>query len=86
MSKGADPMPRMTYNKDADAAYIYLREGMAVARTRNLDGSRLVDYAEDGEPIGIELLDVSEGVNLDDLPARSAVSILLEQQHIKVFA
>ena len=79
-------MPRITYNKDADAAYIYLREGMEVARTRNLDGSRLVDYAEDGEPVGIELLDVSEGVNLDDLPARNAVSTLLEHQHIKVFA
>jgi uncharacterized protein YuzE len=76
----------MTYNKDADAAYIHLREGMEVARTRNLDGSRLVDYAQDGEPIGIELLDVSEGVNLDDLPARNVVSVLLEQQYIKVFA
>lgn len=79
-------MPRMTYNKDADATYIYLREGMAVARTRNLDGARLVDYAEDGEPIGIELLDVSEGVNLDDLPSRDIVSLLLEQHDIKVFA
>lgn len=79
-------MARMTYNREADAAYIFLREDMQVARTRNLDGSRLVDYAENGEPIGIELLDVSEGVNLDDLPARNAVSMLLKQQHIKVFA
>ena len=79
-------MPRITYNREADAAYIFLHEGMRVARTHNLDGSRLVDYAADGEPIGIELLDVSEGVNLDGLPARDAVSMLLEQQQIKVFA
>ncbi len=75
-------MARMTYSKDADAAYIVLREDGRIARTRNLDGSRLTDYAEDGEPVGIELLDVSEGVNLDDLPARNVVSLLLEQ-HIK---
>ena len=61
-------MAHMTRNNDA--AYIYLREDVQVARTRNLDGSRLIDYAEDGEPVGIELLDVSEGINLDDLPAR----------------
>jgi len=79
-------MPRITYSKDADAAYIYLREDVHVARTRNLDGARLIDYAEDGGPVGVELLDVSEGVNLDDLPARDAISLLLEQQHIKVFA
>ncbi len=79
-------MPRITYRKDADAAYIYLREDAEVTRTRNLDGARLIDYAEDGEPVGVELLDVSKGVNLDDLPARDAVSLLLEQQHIKVFA
>ncbi len=79
-------MPRITYNREADAAYIFLREDMPIARTRNLDGSRLIDYAEDGEPIGVELLDVSEGVNLDDVPARNVVSMLLEQQHIKVFA
>lgn len=36
--------------------------------------------------IGGELLDVSEGVNLDDLPARDAVSPLLEQEHIKIVA
>lgn len=79
-------MPRMTYNKDADAAYIYLRGDMEVARTRNLDGSRLVDYAEDGEPIGIELLDVSEGVNLDGLPQRDVIERLLAERHIPVFA
>ena len=79
-------MPRMTYSKDADAAYIYLREGMTVARTRNLDGSRLADYAEDGEPIGTELLDVSEGVNLDGLPKRDIVERLLKERHIPVFA
>jgi uncharacterized protein YuzE len=86
MNEGLIAMARISYNREADAAYIFLREDLQVVRTRNLDGSRLIDYAEDGEPIGIELLDVSDGVNLDDLPARNVVSMLLEQPHIKVFA
>lgn len=77
---------RVKYDADADAAYVYLREGMKVTRTQNLDGSRLIDYATDGEPIGVELLDVSEGVNLDGIPDRDAIAALLEGQHIKVFA
>lgn len=79
-------MPRMTYNKDADAAYIYLREGLPVAQTKNLDGVRLIDYAEDASPVGIELLDVREGVNLDGLPERDAIERLLAEHHIPVSA
>lgn len=79
-------MPRMTYNKEADAAYIYLREGVPVARTKNLDGARLIDYAADDAPTGIELLDVREGVNLDGLPEREIIERLLAEHHIPVFA
>jgi uncharacterized protein YuzE len=76
----------MTYKADADAAYIYLREGVPITYAKNLDGSRLIDYADDGEPVGIELLDVSEGVVLDDLPQRDVIAALLEAQHIPIFA
>lgn len=79
-------MVRVTHNKDADALYIYLHEDMQVSRTRNLDGSRLIDYADDGEPIGIELLDVSEGISLDGLPARDMVARLLAEHHIEICA
>jgi uncharacterized protein YuzE len=79
-------VPRISYNRDADAAYIHLREGVQVARTRNLDGVRLIDYAADGESIGIELLDMSDGVNLDRLPRRDVVARLLAEHHIPVFA
>ncbi len=79
-------MARMTHSKGADAAYIYLREDVHVARTRNLDGARLIDYADDSEPVGIELLDVNEGVNLDGLPQRDVIARLLAERHIPVFA
>ncbi len=79
-------MARMTYNKDTDTAYMYLREDVPIVRTRNLDGSRLVDYAADGEPVGIELLDVSVGVNVDGLPQRDVIERLLAERHIPLFA
>jgi uncharacterized protein YuzE len=64
-------MAHMTYSKDADAVYIFLREDVTIVRTRNLDGSRLIDYAQDGEPIGVELLDVSEGKSRRSARART---------------
>lgn len=77
---------RVKHDAVNDAAYVYLREGVKVARTHNLDGAHLIDYAADGEPVGVELLDVSEGASLDGIPSRDTVAALLEQQRIKVFA
>ena len=57
-----------------------------IVRTRNLDGSRLIDYAEDGQPVGVELLDVSAGVNLSDLPAREIITRLLAEHRIETNA
>lgn len=79
-------MPRMDYDRDADAAYISLRDGATIAYTENLDGTRLIDYADDGEAVGVELLDVSEGVNLDDLPVPDVIVSLLERERIPIFA
>lgn len=79
-------MPRIEYSADADAAYVYFREGVSVAHTKNLDGVRLVDLDVNGEVIGVELLDVSEGVNLDGLPYPDIITVLLEQQQVRVFA
>lgn len=79
-------MASIRYNPEEDAAYISFRDRVPVAFTKNLDGSRLIDYDANGEPIGVELLDVSEGVNLEFLPRQEMIVALLEQQHIPVFA
>ncbi len=76
---------RLEYDPEADAVYIWLRE-LPYAFGEDLDHERRVDYAADMKPIGIELLDVSKGVNLDDLPQRHDVERLLEQHHIRVYA
>lgn len=73
------------YDRDVEAVYIRLSDA-PYAYGKDLDDSRRVDYDRDGRPVGIELLNVDLGVNLDDLPERSAVGKLLDEHHIKVFA
>lgn len=53
---------------------------------KDIDNERRIDYDADGEPIGVELLCVSNGVITDDLPHRSEIERLLGEHHIKVFA
>ena len=76
---------RFEYDPEVDAAYVYLRD-LPYAFGEELDHSRHIDYAADKQPIGIELLYVSDGVNLDDLPEQEAVARLLQEQQVKVFA
>src|SRR5438067_2518279 len=58
----------LTYSPRADAAYIYLQREKPQKYMKRFGWARAVDYAEDGTPIGVELLDVSKGVDLADLP------------------
>lgn len=75
----------LQYDREADAVYIRLRPA-PYAFGHNLDYERRIDYAADERPIGIELLGVSHGVNLDDLPEHDAIARLLTEHHIGVFA
>ena len=76
---------RLEHDPDADAIYIHLRD-LPYAFGEDLDHERRIDYAADGQPIGVELLCVSQGVNVDDLPEKEAITRLLEEHNIKVFA
>lgn len=78
-------MPYLEYDPDADAVYITFRDA-AWDHMDILDDYRNIDYGSDGEPVGVELLYVSKGVNLDGLPMASEIARLLETQHIKIFA
>ena len=70
------------FDRKADAVYVYF-SGEPVAYTKKLDDMRYVDYAADDAPTGIELLNVSDGVNIDDLPFSEEVERLLRNQGIK---
>ncbi len=73
---------KIEYDKEADAIYILLSDAK-YSYGANLDHERRIDFAEDGTPVGIELLCVSEGVNLDDLPEQAQIVGFLEGKHIK---
>jgi len=76
---------KITHDPEADAVYIQISNA-TYAYGKDLDKLRRIDYNTDDQPIGVELLCVSKGVNPDDLPEQEQVISLLERKHIKVFA
>ena len=72
------------YDPEADAIYIYLSE-KPYAYGTDLDNERRIDYASNNTPIGVELLCVSDGVNIDDLPHKDEIVDVLESSGIKVY-
>jgi len=71
--------------KEADAIYIRLND-RGYAYREELDPEGRIDYSADGTPIGVELLCVSTGVDLRNLPEQNAVSELLTRHRIKILA
>ena len=70
-------MLRWTYDSEADAAYFYISD-KPYHHGEELDDLRRVDYAEDGTPIGVEILGVrAVGVNLAGLPEAEQIKGLL---------
>ncbi len=59
---------------------------MPYAYGKDLDDDRRIDYAANGEVIGVELLGVSEGVHIDDLPYREDIIRVLEEHKIPLYA
>jgi hypothetical protein len=59
-----------------------LRDGVPFGFTLNLDDARNIDYGTDDKPIGVELLAVSQGVDLTDLPYRAQIARLLADAHL----
>ena len=76
---------RVKHDKKADAIYIYVN-GAQYSHGKELDEERRIDYDINNQPIGIELLCVSEGVILDDLPYPDEVEKILIDKNIKMYA
>ncbi len=75
---------KFKYDAEADAIYIYLSEKPYVYGA-DLDDERRIDYSSDNTPIGVELLCVSDGVNINDLPRKDELVDILESNGIKVY-
>ena len=76
---------RLELDPQADAAYVWLRE-LPYAFGEDLDHERRIDYAADRQPIGVELLNVSRGVNVSDLPRATEIEQLLREHNIQTLA
>lgn len=72
----------LKYDRDADAAYVSLKDKQ-YAYGLDLDDQRRIDYAADDTPIGIELLIVSGGVDLERLPCYEDILGLLQMEGIR---
>ena len=75
--------PHAVYSRDADAVYVYLRWGRG-SKTKHLDRARLVDFADDGTVLGVQVLNVREGIDLCDLPERERVADLQKDLDVHV--
>jgi uncharacterized protein YuzE len=73
------------HDREADALYITL-SAKPYAFGEDLGPDRRIDYAADRTPIGIELLTVSRGVDLETLPYRDEIARLLERVGLSVLA
>lgn len=69
----------------ADAVYIQLIDE-PIGYTKELDDDRLIDYTlNPGKPVGVDLLAVSEGVKLNDLPEVETIGKILEGLGVSVY-
>ncbi|HVC40464.1 MAG TPA: DUF2283 domain-containing protein [Candidatus Saccharimonadales bacterium] len=69
------------YDPQADAVYVRLKEG-TYARGTDLDDRRRIDFDAAGDPIGVEFLGVSEGLEFDGIPDATAIQGYLEAQRL----
>ena len=56
----------ISYDKEADAMYIELREG-EFAKNKKIDDFTIIDLDKDGNILGIELLEVSKRIPIESL-------------------
>ncbi len=75
---------KLKHDTKADAIYIYL-SNKPYSHGTDLDDERRIDYASDNTPVGVELLCVSKGVNLDSLPQVDEIAEVAEAEGIKVY-
>lgn len=65
---------KIRYDREVDAAYIYLKERPAQVTTVRLTEDIAVDFGPGEEVVGIEILSASEHLGLD--PQRPVVQLI----------
>ena len=57
---------KIEYSKQADAIYVYFKEEY-VASSKEVEDGIVIDFDEQGQLVGIEVLDVSKRFKLSDI-------------------
>lgn len=57
---------KIEYSKTADAIYVYFKQDV-VAKSKEIEDGIVVDFDENGQLIGLEVLDVSQRFSLSDI-------------------
>jgi uncharacterized protein YuzE len=57
---------KIEYSKEADALYVYFKEEF-VAKSKEIEDGVVIDFDENNQLIGIEVLDVSQRFSLSDI-------------------
>jgi uncharacterized protein YuzE len=78
-----DHLIEYTHDEEGDSIYIRFRN-VPYAWGQELDDDRHIDYGADQEPVGIELLNVSMGVDVSGLPSADCIAKLLRKYDIGV--
>jgi len=58
---------KITYDKEADAAYVYLRKFDRSFTNKKVSEDVILDFGPQGEVLGIEILNASHHLALHDL-------------------
>lgn len=62
------------YDSESDAIYVTLRQPDGSVETEFIDDARYVDYDAAGNVVGVELLGVSQGIDLEGLPEAEKIA------------
>lgn len=69
---------QISYDREADAVYVTLRDHKGHLRARKLGDGRFVHYDETDAIVGVEFLFVSQGIDLTGIPEAERIRELLE--------
>ena len=68
---------KIEFSKTADALYVYFRE-VEIARSEDIQDGVVVDFDDEGQIVGIEVLDVSSRLSPADISNVSIESLPVE--------
>jgi uncharacterized protein YuzE len=79
-----DVVGPVSYDPEADVLYVSLSDHESVDHSTALDDIRIIDYSADGAVMGIEFINASAGVDLNDVPFQQRVERLIGESGLPI--